>query len=73
MIMILLHNTDGFEPSNKTEIESVQQKYVNLLNKYLKSHLKSEEAYDQLHKGLMLIHDTERIYDLSLQRLKLSF
>ena len=73
LMMILLHNTDGIELVNKSHIESTQLKYVNLLNKYLKSHLNSELAYGQLHKGMMLIHDTQRMHELSQQRLKLSF
>ena len=73
LMMILLHNTDGIELTNKSQIESTQLKYVNLLNKYLKSQLNSELAYGQLHKGMMLIHDTQRMHELSQQRLKLSF
>ena len=72
-MMILLHNTDGIELENKSHIESTQLKFVNLLNKYLKSHLNSELAYEQLHKGMMLIHDTQRMHELSQKRLKLSF
>ena len=73
LTMILLHNTNGIELTNKSQIESTQQKYVNLLNKYLKFHLNSELVYGQLHKGMMLIHDTQRMHELSQQRLKLSF
>ena len=54
-MMILLHNTDGIELENKSHIESTQLKFVNLLNKYLKSHLNSELAYGQLHKGTIHI------------------
>ena len=73
MMMILLHNSDGIELTDKDNVEYIQQKYVNLLHKYFKSNLSSNLAYEQLHKGIMLIHDTQRMYELSQQRLKLDF
>ena len=74
MSLILLHNTDGINPSQFIDIEKVQntqQKYVILLHKYLKSHLSTKEAFNQLHNGLMLIHATNRINELFQKRLQL--
>ena len=69
--MILLHNTDGLRLNNNAVIEKSQQNFVNFLHKYLKSHLSQKDAYSQLHKALMLVHDTNRIDELSQQRLQL--
>ena len=69
--MILLHNTDGLKLNNNAVIEKSQQNFVNFLHKYLKSHLSQKDAYSQLHKALMLVHDTKRIDELSQQRLQL--
>ena len=74
MSLILLHNTDGINPSQFIDIEKVQntqQKYVILLHKYLKSHLSTKEAFNQLHNGLMMVHATNRINELFEKRLQL--
>jgi len=74
MSLILLHNTDGMNPSQFIDIEKVQntqQKYVILLHKYLKSHLSTKEAFNQLHNGLMMVHATNRINELFEKRLQL--
>ena len=74
MSLILLHNTDGINPSQFSDIEKVQntqQKYVILLHKYLKSHLSKKEAFNQLHNGLMMVHATNRINELFQKRLQL--
>ena len=74
MSLILLHNTDGINPSQLIDIEKVQntqQKYVILLHKYLKSHLSTKEAFKQLHNGLMMVHATNRINELFEKRLQL--
>ena len=74
MSLILLHNTDGINPSQFIDIEKVQntqQKYVILLHKYLKSHLSTKEAFNQLHNGLMMVHATNRINELFQKRLQL--
>ena len=73
VMMILLHNSDGIDLTDKAYAEETQQKYVNLLNKYLKAHLKSSLIYEQLHEGMMLIHYTKRMHELSSQRLKFGF
>ena len=74
MSLILLHNTDGINPSQFIDFEKVQntqQKYVILLHKYLKSHLSTKEAFNQLHNGLMMVHATNRINELFQKRLQL--
>ena len=71
MNLILLHNTDGLQLNDSALVEKAQQNFINFLHKYLKSHLPETTAYSQLHKALMLVHDTQRIHELSLQRLKL--
>ena len=69
--MILLHNTDGLILNNNAVIQKTQQNFVNFLHKYLKSYLSEKDAYSQLHKALMFVHDTKRIDELSQQRLQL--
>ena len=69
--MILLYNTDGLILKNNAFIEKTQQNFVNFLHKYLKSYLSEKDAYSQLHKALMFVHDTKRIDELSQQRLQL--
>lgn len=71
MNLILLHNTDGLQLNDSALVEKAQQRFINFLHKYLKSHLPETTAYSQLHKALMLVHDTQRIHELSQQRLKL--
>ena len=78
MELIFLYNTDGIECQlqNYEKIKKLQLQYANLLHKYLKS-LKSKstgednDANTLFSNGLMLIHDTKRVYDLSLHKLKL--
>ena len=69
--MILLHNTDGLILNNNAVIQKTQQNFVNFLHKYLKSYLSEKDAYSQLHKAVMFVHDTKRIDELSKQRLQL--
>ena len=75
MILILFHNTNGAvnKLSDPARVERAQQKFVNILHKYLKSHKSPEVAYNCLHKGVMLVHATQRIYELSLKRLQLHY
>ena len=77
MTLILLHSTDGISSKNLLsdidKVEKIQQKYVNLLHKYLKSHLTPDNAFNQLHNGLMLVSATSRINDLFQKRLQLEF
>ena len=67
----MLFNTDGLRLNDNAVFEKTQQNFVNFLHKYLKSHLPENEVYGQLHKALMLVHDTKRIDELSQKRLQL--
>ena len=73
MLQILLLNTDGLnncQLKNKSQIEKSQQKYAGLLYQYLK--LNHPENYSSLlSKALMITHDAQRAYELSLKRLQL--
>ena len=75
MELIFLYNTDGIECQlqNYEKIKKLQLQYANLLYKYLKSKSTGEDndANTLFSNGLMLIHDTKRVYDLSLHKLKL--
>ena len=73
MELIFLYNTDGIENQLKDEpkVKSLQTQYAALLHKYLKSCHPENEANTLFSDGLMLIHDTERVHDLSLNKLKL--
>ena len=71
MNLILLHNTEGLQLKDSAQVEKSQQNFVKFLHKYLKSYLPENAAYTQLHKALMLIHNSHRIHELSQQRLKL--
>ena len=70
-LILILDRSTCLHVSNKINTaEEVQVKYVRILYKYLKSkpHLEGV-AYSYLHKGLMLAQDTERIQELSNQKL----
>ena len=74
MELIFLYNTDGIECQlqNYEKIKKLQLQYANLLHKYLKSKTsENNDANALFSNGLMLIHDTKRVYDLSLHKLKL--
>ena len=71
MNLILLYNTSGVEIRNETKSSKIQLQFVLLLEKYLRSHLEPDDAKKQFHRGLMLLHDIERTYELSEKRLKL--
>ena len=71
--LILLYNSDGIEEQLKhaTKIKDLQAYYSKVLHRYLKSYHNPAVANILLGKGLMLVHDTQRAYDLSKYRLKL--
>ena len=71
-MQILLLNTDGlkYQLKDKKFVETAQQKYASMLHNYLKTGHPDNYA-TLLSKGLMLIHDTHRAHELSLQKLKL--
>ena len=71
--LIFLYNIDGIEDKlkNTEKIKDLQANYCSLLHKYLKSKHSPEVANIMFGKGLMLIHETKKAYDLSQQRLKL--
>ena len=74
MELIFLYNTDGIQCQlqNYEKIKKLQLQYANLLHKYLKSKTsENNDANALFSNGLMLIHDTKRVYDLSLHKLKL--
>ena len=69
---ILLLNTDDLKHQLKNQklVELAQKRYASMLHYYLKSqHLENHSTL--LARGLMLVKDTQRIYDLLLERLKL--
>ena len=71
--LILLYNSDGIEDKLKhaSKIKELQANYSNLLHRYLKSQHNPAVANILLGKGLMLVHDTQRAYDFSTNRLNL--
>ena len=71
--LILLYNSDGIENQlmHPSKIKDLQANYSNLLHRYLKSYHSSSVANILFSKGLMLVHETQRAYDLSKHRLKL--
>lgn len=73
MLQILLFHTDGLEltEAKRLQVEKIQQLSVQMLFKYLKSHLSREVSYSQLHQALMLVSDSQRAYELSQKRLQL--
>ena len=72
--LIFLYHSDGIEDQLKhaTKVKDLQANYSNLLHRYLKSYHNSAVAHILLGKGLMLVQDTQRAYDLSKYRLKLA-
>ena len=73
MELIFLYNTDGIECQlqNYEKIKKLQLQYANLLHKYLKSKTGENNANSLFSNALMLIHDTEKVNHLSLNKLKL--
>ena len=71
-MQILLLNTDGLahQLKNKKLVEEAQQKYASMLHYYLKCHHPTKYR-SLLARALMLVHDTQRIHELNIQRLKL--
>lgn len=74
---VLLYNCDGIQDafirSNSSRFEKIQFQYANLLLKYMKSLTESEkDAYRLFHQGLMMVQATQRLHDLSQNRLILS-
>ena len=73
ILLILFYNTDGIESSLKeaTKVQQLQTSYARLLHKYLKSRHEDQSANSLFSQGLMLVHDSQRAFELSLQTLKL--
>ena len=71
--LILLYNSDGIEPQLKDlpKVQKLQSYYAKLLHKYLKSKLEDGVANTLFSRGIMIVHDTQRAFELSMQRLKL--
>ena len=69
LILILLYNPCGANLQEKKKVENLQLQYIHFFYKFLKSHFDSNEANKHLHKGIMLIQETQRIYELSKSRL----
>ena len=71
-MQILLLNTDDLQEQlkEKMHVQSMQQKCASMLHSYLKSHHPNNHS-SLLSRGLMLVHDTQRAHELSLQKLKL--
>ena len=71
--IILLYNCDGIEHrlKNPEKIKQLQAHYVNMLHRYLKTQHGPEVARILLSKGVMLVYETQRAYDLSQLRLRL--
>lgn len=74
IFLILTYNATGIENRvYSAEAERNQQKYLNLLLRYFKSISENQdEAYQMFHKGLMLIHETDALKEMSQKRLKLN-
>ncbi len=73
MLMILLLNTDGNTTLvEKSKIQRMQELFVDYLYRYLKSKMSALEATNHIHRALMIIHDTQRIHELSQKRLQLN-
>ena len=70
---ILLYNTDGIssEQTDVKKIQNIQADYCHLLYQYLNSKHNSKVSHLLYGKALMLIHETQRVYELSQLRLKL--
>ena len=71
--LILFYNIDGIESKLKeaTKVQKLQTCYARLLHKYLVSKHEYQSANALFSRGLMLVHDTQRAFELSLQTLKL--
>ena len=71
--LILLYNSDGIESQLKDlpKVQKLQSYYAKLLHKYLKSKLEDGVANSLFSRGIMFVHDTQRAFELSMQRLKL--
>ena len=72
--LIFLYNSDGIEDQLKhgTKVKDLLANYSNLLHRYLKSCHSSAVANILMDKGLMLIQDIQRAYELSKYRLMLA-
>ena len=72
IMQILLLNTNDLKEQlkDKKYVESQQQKYASMLHSYLKLH-HTENYSSLLSKGFMLVHDTQRAHELSMQKLNL--
>ena len=73
MHLVFLYNCDGIEKQLKhpQRVKELHEHYCKLLHKYIKSIHNPQVANVLFGKGLMLIHETQRAYQLSLQRLQL--
>ena len=71
-MQVLLLNTSElrYQLNNRKYVEEAQQKYASMLHYYLKCHHPGKHS-TLFARGLMLVHDTQRVHELSLQRLKL--
>ena len=71
--LILLYNCDGIESQlqDLPKVQKLQAYYGKLLHKYLKSKVEEKLANTLFSKGIMFVHDTQRAFELSMQRLKL--
>ena len=71
--LILFYNSDGIESRLKEakKVQQLQSYYAKLLHKYLKSKQEDNLANNLFSKAIMLVYDTQRTFELSLQRLKL--
>ena len=74
MHLVFLYNSDGGiekQLKHPQKVKELHEHYCKLLHKYIKSIHKAEVANVLFGKGLMLIHETQRAHELSLQRLKI--
>jgi len=74
MHLVFLYNIDGGierQLKHPQKVKELHEHYCKLLHKYIKSIHKAEVANVLFGKGLMLIHETQRAHELSLQRLKI--
>ena len=74
VLLTLLYDTTevGSQNVNRIDIskaEKIQAMYIQNLYKYLKT--KSRNISNQLHRALMIIFESKRMHDLSLNRLQL--
>lgn len=76
-LLILLQDNQEVQVQEKSRMEKAQHYFANVMYKYLKSQLQEGKSCDsgaaaQFHRGLMLIHASQRAYELSRQRLLLT-